>query len=143
MAADILIYETDIVPVGEDQKQHLELTRNVAERFNNRFGETFVVPEIQLPEVGARIMSLQEPTKKMSKSDENNRSFISMLDDSKQIERKIKSAVTDSDMEIKYDREQKPGVSNLLAIYASCKNETIEAVERHFSSKRYGDLKNE
>lgn len=143
MAADILLYNADVVPVGDDQKQHLELTRDVAERFNNRFGETFVVPEIQLPEVGARIMSLQEPTRKMSKSDDNNRAFVSMLDTPKQIEKKIKSAVTDSDMEIKYDRENKPGVSNLLSIYASCKNESLEATESHFANKRYGDLKTE
>src|SRR5699024_7794834 len=143
MAADILLYDTDIVPVRDDQKQHLELTRDVAERFNNRLGETFVVPEIQIPEVGARIMSLQEPTKKMSKSDENARSFVSMLDTPKQIERKIKSAVTDSDMEIKFDRDNKPGVSNLLSIYASCKNESIELAEAHFDGKRYGDLKTE
>lgn len=143
MAADILLYDTDIVPVGDDQKQHLELTRDVAERFNNRFGETFVVPEIQLPEVGARIMSLQDPTKKMSKSDDNNRAFVSMLDTPKQIERKIKSAVTDSDMEIKYDREGKPGVSNLLSIYASCTNSSIKTAEKHFAAKRYGDLKAE
>src|SRR5699024_3266954 len=92
MAADILLYQTDIVPVGEDQTQHLELTRTVAERFNNRFGNVFVIPEIKIPEVGARIMSLQEPTKKMSKSDENTKSFISMLDTPKQMEKKIKSA---------------------------------------------------
>jgi len=143
MAADILLYNTDIVPVGDDQKQHLELTRDVAERFNNRYGDTLVVPDIQIPEVGARIMSLQEPTKKMSKSDENVRSFVSMLDTPKQIERKIKSAVTDSDMEIKFDRDNKPGVSNLLSIYASCKNQSIEETEAHFSEKRYGDLKTE
>jgi len=143
MAADILLYNTNIVPVGDDQKQHLELTRDVAERFNNRFGETFVIPEIQIPEVGARIMSLQEPTKKMSKSDENKRAFISMLDTPKQIEKKIKSAVTDSDMDIKFDRENKPGVSNLLSIYASCKNKSIEEVETHFAGKGYGDLKQE
>src|SRR5699024_4834365 len=143
MAADILLYNTNIVPFGDDQKQHLELTRDVAERFNNRYGESFVVPEIQIPEVGARIMSLQEPTRKMSKSDENARAFVSMLDTPKQIEKKIKSAVTDSDMEIKYDREKKPGVSNLLSIYASCKNQSLEATENHFAHKGYGDLKSE
>src|SRR5699024_10063545 len=108
MAADILLYDTEIVPVGDDQTQHLELTRNLAERFNNRFGETFVVPQIRIPKVGARIMSLQEPTKKMSKSDENERGFISMLDTPKQIERKIKSAVTDSEGIVSYDVENKP-----------------------------------
>lgn len=143
MAADILLYNTNVVPVGDDQQQHLELTRDVAERFNNRFGDTFTIPEIQLPEVGARIMSLQEPTKKMSKSDDNARSFVSMLDTPKQIERKIKSAVTDSDMNIIFDRENKPGVSNLLSIYASCHNITIESAEEYFSNKRYGDLKSE
>src|SRR5690625_2680392 len=143
MAADILLYDTDIVPVGDDQTQHLELTRNIAERFNNRFGQTFVVPEIRIPEVGARIMSLQEPVKKMSKSDENTRSFISMLDTPKQMEKKIKSAVTDSGGEIKFDPENKPGVSNLLSIYASCTGKSIEATETHFSKKRYGDLKSE
>ena len=143
MAADILLYQTDIVPVGDDQKQHLELTRDVAERFNNRFGETFTIPEIKIPEVGARIMSLQDPTKKMSKSDENTRSFISMLDTPKQIEKKIKSAVTDSDDFIKYDPENKPGISNLLAIYASCTGKSMKEVEQHFDQKRYGELKGE
>lgn len=143
MAADILLYQTDIVPVGDDQKQHLELTRDVAERFNNRFGETFTIPEIQVPKVGARIMSLQDPTKKMSKSDENTRSFISMLDTPKQIEKKIKSAVTDSDDFIKYDPENKPGISNLLTIYASCTGKSMKEVEQHFEQKRYGELKGE
>lgn len=141
MAADILLYQTNIVPVGDDQTQHLELTRNVAERFNNRFGDTFVIPEIRIPEVGARIMSLQEPTKKMSKSDENSRSFISMLDTPKQMEKKVKSAVTDSDGIVKYDKENKPGVSNLLTIYASCTGESIEAIETKFENKGYGDFK--
>lgn len=141
MAADILLYQTDIVPVGDDQTQHLELTRDLAERFNNRFGKTFVVPEIRIPEVGARIMSLQEPTKKMSKSDENTRGFISMLDTPKQIEKKIKSAVTDSDGVVKFDKEHKPGVSNLLAIYASCTGESIESLENKFLNKGYGDFK--
>ncbi len=143
MAADILLYQTDIVPVGDDQKQHLELTRDVAERFNNRFGETFTIPEIQTPKFGARIMSLQDPTKKMSKSDENTRSFISMLDTPKQIEKKIKSAVTDSDDFIKYDPENKPGISNLLTIYASCTGKSMKEVEQHFEQKRYGELKGE
>lgn len=141
MASDILLYDAEIVPVGDDQTQHLELTRNLAERFNNRFGETFVVPEIRIPEVGARIMSLQDPTKKMSKSDENERSYISMLDTPKQIKRKVNSAVTDSDGIVKYDRENKPGVSNLLDIYSSCTGETIEQLETKFTGKGYGDLK--
>src|SRR5699024_849612 len=141
MAADILLYQTDIVPVGDDQTQHLELTRNLAERFNNRYGETFVVPEIRIPKVGARIMSLQEPTKKMSKSDDNVRGFISMLDDPKTIEKKIKSAVTDSEGIVSYDVENKPGVSNLLSIYSSCTGESIESLEAKFEGKGYGDFK--
>src|SRR5690625_4775423 len=143
MAADILLYDTDIVPVGDDQTQHMELTRDVAERFNNRFGKTFVVPEIQLPSVGARIMSLQEPTKQMSKSDENTREFISILNTPKQMERKIKSAVTDSENTIVYDRENKPGIANLLAMYASCTDQSIEKTEAHFAEKGYGHLKTE
>jgi len=141
MAADILLYQTHIVPVGDDQKQHLELTRTLAERFNNRYGKTFVVPEIRVPEVGARIMSLQEPTKKMSKSDKNERSFISMLDEPKKIERKIKSAVTDSEGIVAYDPDNKPGVSNLLSIYSSCTGESIEALELKYKDKGYGDFK--
>src|SRR5699024_5597508 len=141
MAADILLYQTDIVPVGDDQTQHLELTRTLAERFNNRYGKTFVVPDIKVPKVGARIMSLQEPTKKMSKSDENERGFISMLDDPKKIERKIKSAVTDSEGVVAYDPDNKPGVSNLLSIYSSCTGESIEALELKYKDKGYGDFK--
>lgn len=141
MAADILLYQTDIVPVGDDQTQHLELTRNLAERFNNRYGETFTVPEIRIPTVGARIMSLQEPTKKMSKSDENVRGFISMIDPPKTIEKKIKSAVTDSDGIVAYDVDNKPGVSNLLTIYASCTGESIETIVKKYEGKGYGDFK--
>lgn len=141
MAADILLYQTDIVPVGEDQTQHLELTRNVAQRFNNRFGDTFTIPEIRIPKVGARIMSLQEPTKKMSKSDENDRGFISMLDDPKKIEKKVKSAVTDSEGIVKFDKENKPGVSNLLTIYASCSGESIELLEQKYENQGYGPFK--
>lgn len=141
MAADILLYQAHLVPVGDDQKQHLELTRTLAERFNNRYGKTFVVPDIRIPKVGARIMSLQEPTKKMSKSAENERSFISMLDDPKKIERKIKSAVTDSDGIVTYDPNHKPGVSNLLSIYASCTGESIESLESTYKDKGYGAFK--
>lgn len=141
MAADILLYQTDIVPVGDDQTQHLELTRNLAERFNNRYGETFVVPEIRIPKVGARIMSLQDPTKKMSKSDENPRGFISMLDDPKTIEKKIKSAVTDSDGVVAYDVVNKPGVANLLTIYSSCTGESTEDIVAKYEGKGYGDFK--
>lgn len=143
MAADILLYQANIVPVGDDQTQHLELTRNIAERFNNRFGDTFTVPDIQIPEVGARIMSLQEPTKKMSKSDENVRGFISMLDTPKQMEKKIKSAVTDSEGIVAYDLTNKPGVSNLLSLYSAITNQTIDASVAHFSGKQYGAFKSE
>src|SRR5690625_4506829 len=141
MAADILLYQTHIVPVGEDQTQHLELTRTLAQRFNNRFGETFNIPDIRIPKVGARIMSLQEPTKKMSKSDENVKGFISLLDSPKQIEKKIKSAVTDSEGIVKFDRDNKPGVSNLMAIYSSCTGKSYDAIEAEFDGKGYGDFK--
>ena len=143
MAADILLYQANIVPVGDDQTQHLEITRDVAERFNNRFGKTFTIPDIKIPQIGARIMSLQEPTKKMSKSDENIRGFISMLDTPKQMEKKIKSAVTDSDGVVAFDQENKPGVSNLLSIFSACTNKTIDEAVIHFSDKRYGDFKTE
>lgn len=141
MAADILLYQANIVPVGDDQTQHLEITRDVAERFNNRFGKTFTVPDIKVPTVGARVMSLQEPTKKMSKSDENVRSFISMLDTPKQMEKKIKSAVTDSDGVVAFDKTSKPGVSNLLSIYSACTGKSIDESVVDFSDKGYGDFK--
>ncbi|WP_138416446.1 tryptophan--tRNA ligase [Aquibacillus sediminis] len=141
MAADILLYNTDLVPVGDDQKQHLELTRNLAQRFNHKFNDIFTIPEISIPKVGARIMSLQEPTKKMSKSDENNKASIFMLDDEKKIEKKIKSAVTDSEGIVKYDKENKPGISNLLTIHASCTGETIETLEQKYEGKGYGEFK--
>ncbi|MFA1818952.1 tryptophan--tRNA ligase [Virgibacillus oceani] len=141
MAADILLYQTDLVPVGEDQKQHLELTRDLAQRFNNRFNDIFTIPEVRIPKVGARIMSLQEPTKKMSKSDTNEKGFISMLDEPKRIEKKIKSAVTDSEGVVKFDKENKPGVSNLLTIYSSCTGKSIEALEAVYEGKGYGDFK--
>ena len=141
MAADILLYQTDIVPVGDDQKQHLELTRDLAERFNNRYNDIFTIPEVRIPKVGARIMSLSDPTKKMSKSDENEKGFISMLDTPKKIEKKIKSAVTDSEGIVKFDKENKPGVSNLLMIYSSCTGESIEALEAKYEGKGYGDFK--
>lgn len=141
MASDILLYKTEVVPVGEDQKQHLELTRHLAERFNNKFNDIFTIPEVSIPKVGARIMSLQEPTKKMSKSDENEKAFISMLDEPKKIEKKIKSAVTDSEGIVKFDKENKPGVSNLLTIYASCSGESIEDLEATFAEKGYGEFK--
>ncbi|MCR2820989.1 tryptophan--tRNA ligase [Lederbergia panacisoli] len=141
MAADILLYNADLVPVGEDQKQHLELTRDLAERFNNRYNDIFTVPEVRIPKVGARVMSLQEPTKKMSKSDANQRAFITLLDEPNQIEKKIKSAVTDSDGIVKYDKENKPGVSNLLSIYSILENKPIPELEQYYEGKGYGDFK--
>lgn len=141
MASDILLYNTELVPVGDDQTQHLEMTRNLAERFNHRFGKTFKIPTIHVPKVGARIMSLQDPLKKMSKSDENTRGFISMLDTPKQIDKKIKSAVTDSEGIVKYDVENKAGVSNLLTILSSCTGQTIKDLEAQFEGQGYGDFK--
>ncbi|WP_046720956.1 tryptophan--tRNA ligase [Heyndrickxia coagulans] len=141
MAADILLYSTDLVPVGEDQKQHLELTRDLAERFNKRYLEIFTLPDIKLSNSGARIMSLQDPTKKMSKSDPNKKAFISLLDDPKLVDKKIKSAVTDSEGVVKYDKEQKPGISNLLDIYSNFSSLTIEELERKYDGVGYGAFK--
>nr|P00953.1 RecName: Full=Tryptophan--tRNA ligase; AltName: Full=Tryptophanyl-tRNA synthetase; Short=TrpRS [Geobacillus stearothermophilus]AAA22873.1 tryptophanyl tRNA synthetase (EC 6.1.1.2) [Geobacillus stearothermophilus] len=141
MAADILLYNTDIVPVGEDQKQHIELTRDLAERFNKRYGELFTIPEARIPKVGARIMSLVDPTKKMSKSDPNPKAYITLLDDAKTIEKKIKSAVTDSEGTIRYDKEAKPGISNLLNIYSTLSGQSIEELERQYEGKGYGVFK--
>jgi tryptophanyl-tRNA synthetase len=141
MAADILLYNADLVPVGEDQKQHLELTRDLAERFNKKYREIFTIPDIKVPEVGARIMSLQEPTKKMSKSDPNQKAFISLLDTPKQIEKKIKSAVTDSEGIIKYDKENKPGISNLMAIYSILTKKSMEQIEKEYDGVGYGQFK--
>ncbi|MEK4199301.1 tryptophan--tRNA ligase [Cytobacillus sp. FSL K6-0265] len=141
MAGDILLYGTDIVPVGEDQKQHLELTRDLAERFNKKYNDIFTIPEVSIPKVGARIMSLQDPTKKMSKSDANKKGFISILDEPKQIEKKIKSAVTDSDGIVAFDKENKPGVSNLLTIYSIFSGESIENIVNKYEGKGYGDFK--
>lgn len=141
MAADILLYSADLVPVGDDQKQHIELTRDLAERFNKKYNDIFTIPDIHLPKVGARIMSLQEPTKKMSKSDPNQKGFISMLDEPKQIEKKIKSAVTDSDGVVKFDKENKPGVSNLMSIYSIFGNISVEDLEKKYEGKGYGVFK--
>lgn len=141
MVADILLYNTDIVPVGEDQKQHLELTRDLAERFNKKYKEIFTIPEVSIPKVGARIMSLQDPTKKMSKSDANTKAFISMLDTEKQIEKKIKSAVTDSEGIIKFDKDNKAGVANLLTIYSIFSNQSIADLEKKYEGKGYGEFK--
>ena len=141
MAADILLYDTDCVPVGQDQKQHLELTRTLAERFNNRFGETFVVPEPYIAGAGAKIMSLTDPTKKMSKSDENPKSFITLLDDINIIKKKIKSAVTDSDTHVKFDKENKPGISNLLTIMSCCTGSSIAELEEKYKDSSYAEFK--
>ncbi|MCC3355614.1 tryptophan--tRNA ligase [Bacillus sp. REN16] len=141
MAGDILLYNADLVPVGEDQKQHIELTRDLAERFNKKYREIFTVPDARIPKEGARIMSLQDPTKKMSKSDPNPKAYIALLDDPKQIEKKIKSAVTDSEGIVKYDKENKPGISNLLTIYSNFSNNSIEEIEAMYEGKGYGDFK--
>ena len=140
MAADILLYQTDSVPVGEDQKQHLELARDLAERFNSRYSPTFKVPEPMIPKFGARIMSLQEPTKKMSKSDSDPNGFILLLDDEATIKKKIKRAVTDSIGVVKYSDEQ-PGVKNLLTIYSKLSGKTIEELEKEYEGRGYGDFK--
>ncbi len=141
MAADILLYNADLVPVGEDQKQHLELTRDLAERFNKKYNEIFTIPDVRLPKVGARVMSLQEPNKKMSKSDSNKKATITLLDEPKQIEKKIKSAVTDSEGIVKYDKENKAGISNLLSIYSILSKRSIADIEQQYEGKGYGDFK--
>ncbi|WP_019240494.1 MULTISPECIES: tryptophan--tRNA ligase [Bacillus] len=141
MAADILLYDTDIVPVGDDQKQHMELTRDLAERFNKKYNEIFKIPEIRTPKIGARVMSLQDPMKKMSKSDPNPKGYIALLDEPKVIEKKIKSAVTDSDGTVKYDVVNKPGISNLMGIYSILGNISIEDIEKKYEGKGYGDFK--
>lgn len=140
MAADILLFQSDLVPVGHDQKQHLEITREIADRFNNIYGDVFTVPEPYIGKVGAKIMSLQEPTKKMSKSDENPNGYISLLDDLNVVKNKIKRAVTDSDREVTYS-EDKPGVKNLIDIYSSITGDSIETCMNEFQGKGYGDLK--
>ncbi|UIJ36315.1 tryptophan--tRNA ligase [Allobranchiibius sp. GilTou73] len=142
MAADILLYDTAAVPVGEDQRQHLELTRNLAQRFNARFGETFVVPEAHIPAGTAKIMSLVEPTSKMSKSAENQNGSLWMLDEPKANVKKLKSAVTDTDNEVRFDPEAKPGIANLLRIHAALSGQSVEAlVEQYAGENRYGALK--
>lgn len=143
MAADILMYDADYVPVGVDQKQHVELARNLAERFNNRYGDVFRVPQPLTPKVGAKIYSLQNPTKKMSKSEENPKGTIDLLDDPAAARNKIKSAVTDSLGIIRYDPENQPGISNLLMIHSSLSNEPIESIVQRFENKGYGELKKE
>ena len=140
MAADILAYNADLVPVGVDQKQHLELARNIAQRFNQRYGDFFKLPEPYITEVGAKIMSLQDPTKKMSKSDENPNACILILDDKDTIIRKFKRAVTDSDAEVAY-REGKDGINNLMSIYSCVTGKDYAAIEAEFAGKGYGDFK--
>lgn len=141
MAADILLYQSNIVPVGDDQKQHVELTRDLAERFNKRYGEILTIPEIQLPKSGARIKSLQDPLKKMSKSDPNQKATIRILDTPKEIEKKIKSSVTDSEGIVAFDPENKPGVSNLLSIESALTDVSIELLVQKYNGKGYGDFK--
>ena len=141
MAADILLYQADLVPVGIDQKQHLELARNVAQRFNGIYGDVFTIPDGYITKTTAKVMSLQEPTKKMSKSDENVNAFVAVLDDPDTILRKFKRAVTDSDACVRFDPENKPGVSNLMAIYSTITGQTMEEIEQEFAGKGYGDFK--
>ena len=140
MAADILLYQTDLVPVGEDQRQHLELTRDIAQRFNGIYGDVFKVPDAYIGKVGARVMALQEPTKKMSKSDENQNNIITMMDDPKVIMNKMKRAMTDSDTEVRF-AEEKPGISNLLSIYCAVTGKTIAESEKEFAGVGYGTFK--
>lgn len=147
MIADIILYNTNLVPVGEDQKQHLELTRDFVQRFNSRYAqkgqEILVTPEVKIPKRGARIMSLQEPTKKMSKSDSNPKGFISMLDEPNVIRKKIKSAVTDSIGTIEYDPTNRPGISNLLTIYEAVSDYSIDELVTKYEGKGYGEFKND
>ncbi len=140
MAADILLYQADVVPVGADQKQHLEITRDIANRFNGIYGDVFTVPEPYIGKATAKIMSLQDPTKKMSKSDENVNASILLMDDPDTIIRKFKRAVTDSDMEIRYS-DDKPGIQNLINIYSCITGKTVEETEREFDGKGYGEFK--
>jgi tryptophanyl-tRNA synthetase len=143
MAADILLYNTTHVPVGEDQKQHLELTRDIAARFNQRFGETFTIPEPLIPKVGGRIMSLDDPSKKMSKSNPNEGSYIALLDEPSKISKKIKRAVTDSENQIRYDEVNKPAISNLLTIYSLSTNQSIDQIVSKYDGLGYGAFKSD
>lgn len=141
MAADILLYQADLVPVGSDQKQHVELARDIAGRFNQTFSPTFKLPEPYFGENGARVMSLQDPSKKMSKSDENINGFVSMIDEPGTIVKKFKRAVTDSETDVRYDKENKPGVSNLMEIYGCATGKDMAAVETEFAGQGYGTFK--
>ena len=143
MAADILMYDADYVPVGADQKQHVELARDVAERFNNRLGDTFIVPEPVVAEVGARIMSLSDPTKKMSKSENDDKGCIILLEDVAITRKKIMSAVTDSLACVRYDVENQPGISNLLTIHSTISGESIDSIVARYEGKGYGEFKKE
>lgn len=140
MAADILLYQADFVPVGADQKQHLELTRNIAERFNGIYSPTFVVPDGLIPKNGAKIMSLQDPTRKMSKSDDNINGFVSLLDPKDMIIKKFKRAITDSEASVRF-AEGKDGVNNLMGIYSCATGKTMDEIEKEFEGKGYGDFK--
>ena len=139
MASDIVLYDSDVIPVGEDQIQHVEITRDLVNRFNNRYGKVLQMPKYEVRKVGARIMSLSDPTVKMSKSDPKGDIFLK--DDMKTVRKKIMSAVTDTGCEVKYDPENKPGISNLLTIYAAIKDMSIEDAEKEFVGKRYGEFK--
>lgn len=143
MAADILLYQTTHVPVGEDQKQHLELTRDLAERFNHQYGPTFTIPEPLIGKIGARIMSLDDPTKKMSKSSPSDWSRIILLDPPEKVRKKIMKAVTDTDNEIRFDEEKKPGISNLLSIYSLFSGRSISDLEKAYQGVQYGTFKKE
>ncbi len=143
MAADILIYDADYVPVGDDQKQHVELTRDIAERFNNKYGNTFKIPDVLITKIGKRIKDLQDPNKKMSKSDEDSKGCILLLEDINNVKKKIMSAQTDSDMKVLYDEINKPGISNLINIYSCLTNMEIKEVEIKFQNSNYGQFKNE
>ena len=140
MAADILLYQTDLVPIGADQKQHMELARNLAERFNSIYGQTFVVPDAYIPKVGARIMSLQDPTRKMSKSDTED-TYIALLDDANVIRKKLRRAQTDCDMSVVFDPENKPGISNLMSIFSAVTGMSMEKISEQYDGKGYGVFK--
>ena len=141
MAADILLYNANTVPVGEDQRQHVELTRNLAQRFNSRFGDTFVVPEAQIQQASAKVFDLQDPTAKMSKSAASDAGLINVLDDPAKTRKKIMRAVTDTDGEIRFDRDNKPGISNLLTIFSALADRPVDEVAAQFAGSGYGDLK--
>ena len=142
MASDILLYQADLVPVGADQKQHLELSRNLAERFNNKYSKTFQIPEPYIQKLGSRIMSLQDPTRKMSKSDNNSNNIIALLDDENIIRKKINKSMTDSGSEVVYSKD-KPGLSNLIDIYISITNDSVENIENMYIGKMYSDFKSD